>query len=333
MNRDVDCSPAIRSAYAMLIKDGQAGAAAKLRAGPLARTMVTSIGLGNDLDSPLLAFMSDAFLHIPDPGSVGAFMVNLIAQVRSTARLPDPLLGASAADCAVVISPASALERSPMGYVAPAATHAAAAGPPASQCHVVDDTLTVPLGTLALDQPRHLVLELKPDAPPVTVSPNPNPHPNPNPRPNPNLNPNPIPNPNPDPSQVSLVLHGRVLCEASSDELQRAPAREIVLQQMRLAAVEALEAAAGGAGAAPLTSFLAQLEASPFKEDAFLQALQASLRDEAVLGCSDDNFPKWGRHYLRCLPMMLRAERKSNFRDGCLEAFGRDAQARQDAII
>ena len=51
-------------------------------------------------------------------------MVNLIAQVRSTARLPDPLLGASAADCAVVISPASALQRSPMGYVAPAATHA-----------------------------------------------------------------------------------------------------------------------------------------------------------------------------------------------------------------
>ena len=129
------------------------------------------------------------------------------------------------------------------------------------------------------------------------------------------------------------MLHGRVLCEASSDALQRAPAREIVLQQMRLAAVDALEAAAGGAGAAPLTSFLAQLEASPFKEDAFLQALQASLRDEAVLGCSDDNFPKWGRHYLRCLPMMLRAERKSNFRDGCLEAFGRDAQARQDAII
>ena len=43
--------------------------------------------------------------------------------------------------------------------------------------------------------------------------------------------------------------------------------------------------------------------------------LQASLRDEAVLGCSDDNFSKWGRHYLRCLPMMLRAERKSNFRD------------------
>ena len=204
---------------------------------------------------------------------------------------------------------------------------------------MVDDTLTVPLGTLALDQPRHLVLELKPDAPPVTVSPNPNPNPNPNPRPNPNVNPNPNlnpkpkPKPDPDPSQVSLVLHGRVLCEASSDELQRAPAREIVLQQMRLAAVEALEAAAGGAGAAPLTSFLAQLEASPFKEDAFLQALQASLRDEAVLGCSDDSFPKWGRHYLRCLPMMLRAERKSNFRDGCLEAFGRDAQARQDAIF
>ena len=72
--------------------------------------------------------MSDAFLHIPDPGSVGAFMVNLIAQVRSTARLPDPMLGASAADCVIVISPASALEPGGggvPGYVAPAATHAA----------------------------------------------------------------------------------------------------------------------------------------------------------------------------------------------------------------
>ena len=299
MSRDVDCSPAIRSAYAMLIKEGQASAAARLKAGPLARTMVTSIGLGNDLDSPLLAFMSDSFLHIPDPGSVGAFMVNLIAQVRSTARLPDPMLGASAADCVIVISPASALEPGGggvPGYVAPAATHAGAAGPPASQCYLVDDTLTVPLGTVALDQPRHIILQLKPGAPPVTVS---------------------------------LALHGRTLCEASNEELKRAPASEIVLQQTRLSAVEALEAAAGGAGEGPLTAFLAQLEASPFKEDPFLQALHATIKDEAILGCSDDHFSKWGRHYLRCLPMMLRAERKSNFRDGCLEAFGKDAQGRE----
>ena len=299
MSRDVDCTPAIRGAYAMLIKEGQAAAAVKLKAGPLARTMVTSIGLGNDLDSPLLAFMSDSFLHIPDPGSVGAFMVNLIAQVRSTARLPDPMLGASAADCVIVISPASALEDGGggvPGYVAPAATHAGAAGPPASQCYLVNDTLTVPLGTVALDQPRHIILQLKPGAPPVTVS---------------------------------LALHGRTLCEASNQALKRAPAREIVLQQTRLSAVEALEAAAGGAGEGPLTSFLAQLEASPFKEDPFLQALHATIKDEAILGCSDDNYSKWGRHYLRCLPMMLRAERKSNFRDGCLEAFGKDAQGRE----
>jgi len=297
--RDVDCSPAIRSAYAILIKEGQAGAAAKLKAGPLARTMVTSIGLGNDLDSPLLAFMSDSFLHIPDPGSVGAFMVNLIAQVRSTARLPDPKLGASAADCVIIISPASALEpgnRGVPGYVAPATTHVGAAGPPASQCYLVGDTLTVPLGTVALDQSRHIILNLKPGAPSVTVS---------------------------------LALHGRTLCQASTEGLKRAPAREIVLQQMRLSAVEALEAAAGGAGEGPLTSFLSQLESSPFKEDPFMQALHATLKDEAILGCTADNFSKWGRHYLRCLPMMLRAERKSNFRDGCLEGFGKDAQGRE----
>ena len=239
--------------------------------------------------------MSDSFLHIPDPGSVGAFMVNLIAQVRSTARLPDPMLGASAADCVIVISPASALEPGGggvPGYTAPSAIY----GPPASQCYLVNDTLTVPLGTVALDQPRHIILQLKPGAPPVTVS---------------------------------LALHGRTLCEASNEELKRAPAREIVLQQTRLSAIEALDAAAGGAGEGPLTSFLEQLEASPFKEDPFLQALHATIKEEAILGCSDDNYSKWGRHYLRCLPMMLRAERKSNFRDGCLEAFGKDAQGRE----
>ena len=100
--------------------------------------------------------------------------------MRSTARLPDPLLGASAADCAVVISPASAL--SARRWATRPAAHTRPRRVPASQC-LVDDAITVLLGTL-LDQPRHLVLELKPDAPPVTVSPNLNPNLNPNPNPN-----------------------------------------------------------------------------------------------------------------------------------------------------
>ena len=46
---------------------------------------LVAIGLGNDLDSRLLSGLSDQFLHIPDPGSVGPFMVNLLAATRATA--------------------------------------------------------------------------------------------------------------------------------------------------------------------------------------------------------------------------------------------------------
>jgi len=43
--------------------------------GGAGRISMTSIGLGCKLDSELLAGMSDQFLHMPDPGSVGPFMV------------------------------------------------------------------------------------------------------------------------------------------------------------------------------------------------------------------------------------------------------------------
>ena len=45
--------------------------------GETSRCVLTTIGLGNQLDSELLLQMSNTFLHMPDPGSVGPFMVNL----------------------------------------------------------------------------------------------------------------------------------------------------------------------------------------------------------------------------------------------------------------
>ena len=64
--------------------------------------VITAIGIGMQLDSELLVSFSDTFLHMPDPGSVGPFMVNLLANLRSTARLPDPA-GGSAAIAHVVL--------------------------------------------------------------------------------------------------------------------------------------------------------------------------------------------------------------------------------------
>jgi hypothetical protein len=55
--------------------------------------------------------MSQTFLHMPDPGQIGPFIVNLLAAVRSTARLPGPkeATARAANACALVISPASAV--------------------------------------------------------------------------------------------------------------------------------------------------------------------------------------------------------------------------------
>jgi len=61
-------------------------------------------------------------------------------------------------------------------------------------------------------------------------------------------------------------------------------------------------------------------------------ALSTTLRDEALVGMQMPARLAWGKHYCRTLAGMLRAERRSNFRDACLEHFGRDAQGR-DALF
>ena len=298
--RDVDCSVAIRGAYTQLLNEGQAALTAKV--GALGRTMVTTIGLGNELDSPLLAHMSDSFLHIPDPGSVGAFMVNLIAQLRSTARLPDPTEGGSAADVTLLITPASAVKAVP-GY----ASVQLGLGPPSSQLVAVageteaTDSLAVPLGTVAMDQPRHILIELNDATFPAL--------------------------------EVKAMLHGRVLGVASL--ASAAPVKPEVLEthKLRLAAVTALEAVAAANGSPePLQRLLEAIEASPVAQLEPVKALAATIGTEAVLGCQRDNYAKWGRHYVRTLPMVLRAERRSNFRDAATQGFGKDAQGR-DALF
>jgi len=53
---------------------------------------IFTIGLGSALDSVLLTEIccdTGEFLHLPDPGAVGPFMVNLVAQCRTVACLPE----------------------------------------------------------------------------------------------------------------------------------------------------------------------------------------------------------------------------------------------------
>ena len=81
--------------------------------GSAAAPTVVAIGLGNDLDSSLLRSFSDSFLHIPDPGSVAPFMVNLLAATRSTARVAATSGVVTANRACLRVSPASAVASVP----------------------------------------------------------------------------------------------------------------------------------------------------------------------------------------------------------------------------
>ena len=72
-----DGQPDNRMDYAPLVAQQQK-ALVDARGGPAALVNVTAIGLGNQLDSELLRNMADTFLHMPDPGAVGPFMVSLL---------------------------------------------------------------------------------------------------------------------------------------------------------------------------------------------------------------------------------------------------------------
>ena len=159
--------------------------------GAAARPQITTIGLGGQLDSELLMGFSDAFLHMPDPGSVGPFMVNMLAAQRCTARLPDTA-GPAANDASLLLAPRSALAEVP-GYKQPSPGPGPGPGPspgpspgpgpgpssgpsphphpnqvPGYQLHAKEaktatgeDAWRLPLGAIRYDQPRHVVIDLK----------------------------------------------------------------------------------------------------------------------------------------------------------------------------
>jgi hypothetical protein len=66
---------------------------------------VTTVGIGNNINVETLFHMSDHFLHVPDPGSVGPFLVNLCARVKSQATWG----GITLANTKLVLHPASAV--------------------------------------------------------------------------------------------------------------------------------------------------------------------------------------------------------------------------------
>ena len=271
--------------------------AAEKRAGVAGRITLTSIGLGCKLDSELLAGMSDQFLHMPDPGSVGPFMVNLLAALRCTARLPTKD-GVVASHATLVVSPRSALAGPLPGY---------GAADPAE-----GEAAQVALGWIGYDQPRHVLLPLVRGSPAITVS---------------------------------LHVSGTTVASASSADAVAAneeQARRVAAQLLRLKTVDALgeivvrsPAGIPSPQATPLTNLLEACERSIAKAEPDVEALVATLQQEAVLALKPPEpgdssvYSIWGAHYFRTFRLMLLAERRSNFRDQALQHFGKDADGQE----
>jgi hypothetical protein len=59
--------------------------------------------------------------------------------------------------------------------------------------------------------------------------------------------------------------------------------------------------------------------------------LKESMETEVLLAITDGKYETWGKHYLTTLPGALLLERRTNFRDMCLQGFNKDARG-QPAI-
>ena len=282
-----------RDGYAPLVNALSKGLAKKR--GEAARPVVTTIGIGYQLDSELLTKMSSTFLHMPDPGQIGPFIVNLLAAVRSTARLPTAG-GAAANACTLVVSPASAIASAVEGVPGYAAEMAYGADG--------SEVIRIPIGSVLYDQPRHVLLKTAAGAA----------------------------------FSVSLELGGASLLTASSADATAADATTEKIakaQELRLKAVSTLTAAAASGAIEPepqrnaIIALIEEIRGCAHASDPTIAALAKTLESECVLGLQPANFNKWGSHYFRTLPCMLKYERRSNFRDECLQHFGKDARMRE----
>ena len=213
-------------------------------------------------------------------------------QVRSTARLPTPA-GSAANACALLVAPASAFDADAApGYV----IERSPAG------------VRVLLGPVLYDQPRHVVLKSKAG----------------------------------EAFTVTLELGKDCLTVASANAVAANPTLTAV-EELRVKAILAINSALklGDAGKstadvqAPLTAFVAEARASSVMSEPAVMALVSTLEKEGMLGCDQvikdgsSPFKRWGAHYFRTLPCMLRNERRSNFRDEALQHFGRDAEGNE----
>ena len=257
--------------------------------GAAAVPSITAIGFGNSLDSTLLHSFSDAFLHIPDPGSVGPFMVNLIAATRATAKVD---AGGQSGDTVtantarLIIDPASSIASVP-GYTAIPWRNGSA--------------VCVELGSLVYDSPCHVVVRTSATGEELSAS---------------------------------LEVGGRDVCSSSrvlqaADKIESALlAAQIDRTDVVVALQETHKKYVVGPAATNQQMHGRRSELHTVAERLADGPLKQTVTEQCLLAVEPEKLKTWGQHYVLTLGQMLRRQRRSNFRDLCLQEYGKDALGR-----
>tara|TARA_B100001741_G_C16554523_1_gene601663 strand:+ start:3977 stop:5824 length:1848 start_codon:yes stop_codon:yes gene_type:complete len=232
----------------------------QLQAGLSKRVHMTTIGLGNNLDSKLLADISPfGFIYLPDPGSIGPNMCNLVAHTKTIASYQSTVF----VDSIIRISPPSSLQSS-VAYTI---------------VNTTSDYVDISIGPLIYDVPRTFVFEV---------------------------------------SDVTSITSIELLQQSTKGEfVQRfKPGDEKVSSRdvLRSKLVEQLNRIYLPINTSGIQSLVEQMD----NTDTLFQ----TMTEEMLPGLVNHYF-SWGKHFLIALPAMLRDQRRSNFRDKCLQEYNK----------
>ena len=272
-----------------------------------------TIGLGTSLNSILMTEMcsgSGAFLHLPDPGCVGPFMVNFLAKQRSIDRLPDTHKPAN--NMYLKLGPIENI-KSVNGYE--------------SSLERYNNSLYLPLQSILVDRPRHIVYEVW------------------------NLPPNDI---------KSTLCHKK--CDNTFQELEvhvehlNNPTLVAAhfLRQMSVKAMRSIfnRVVFNPDLVIPIQEVLSLLQTTlddiisreeaqvsinlgdlvqdeedvnpRVSDQKSIENLIATLQEEVLQGLTPINFSTWGAHFPRSLAVALFQENRTCFRDKCTQEFAQD---------
>lgn len=237
------------------------------------------IGVGNQLDTELLSEIccnGGSFLHMPDPGQIGPFTVNLSANVQSVACYSNVAV---------------------------------------KNCSLRIGESMIPIGSLNYDQERVFEIPMDSQKESVTLC-------------------------------IGNIRCNDISCETVStisiDEIIRFRA----IETLRLI-FEAMKSNVHTDAQAHLTDFFTstlreygtptethfhfkglKLVLSPLQlvsgdSSCLASGILKTFATEVNLACNYENMHKWGKPYVCTLMHQLRLQRRSNFRDDCLQLFGK----------